>query len=91
MIGQALLGRRHSVADAEHTLKTAVSALKRGDRRLASSRAVTAIIQAAIASMGAPDATVDRAEAVAFEGRRIIQSLVLSRAARLGLYSRFIA
>src|SRR3990172_2623262 len=78
MIGEALLGRRHSVATAEHTLKTALSALKRGDRRLASSRALTAVIQAAIASVGAAPLVVRRAEMVAFQGRRVIQHLVLS-------------
>jgi len=79
------------VAAAEHTLKTAFSAFKRGDQRLASSRAVTAIIQAAIASMGASESVVGRAETIAFEGRRLIQTLVLSRAVRMGLYSRFTA
>jgi hypothetical protein len=84
-----LLGRRHSIETAEHTLKTALSALKQGNARLASSRTVTAIIQASIASVGAPAPVVRRAEAITFEGRRIIQHLVLARAARLGLLSRW--
>lgn len=84
-----LLGRRHSIATAEHTLRTALSAAKQGNARLASSRAVTAIIQASIASVGAPAPVVHRAEAITFEGRRLIQHLVLARAARLGLLSRW--
>ena len=91
MASETLMGRRHSIATAEHTLKIALSALKQGNRRLASSRAVTAVIQAAIASIGASPMVVRRAELIGFEGRRIIQHLVLSRAASLGLYSRFTA
>ena len=91
MLGDTLLGRKHSVSSAERTLKIAFSAMRRGDRRLASSRAVTAAVQASIASVGANALTVKRAEKVVFEARRIIQSLVISRAARLGHYMRLLA
>lgn len=79
MLGQTLIGRRHSIGDAEWTMKLALSALRKGDHRLASSRVITAIIMASIASVGASPGVIRRAERIVLEGRRIIQSLVLSR------------
>lgn len=88
-LSDVLIGKKHPIGTAEHTLQTALSALKRGDRRLASSRAVTAVAQAAAAAVGASSDIIDRAEKVVFEARRLIQSLVIARAARLGYLSRF--
>ena len=85
-VGESLLGKKLPVAVAERTMRMALIALKAGDRRLASSRALTAAVQAAVASVGAPRSVVERAEEVVYEARRIIQALVIARAARLGLW-----
>lgn len=75
-----LLGKKHSIVEAEHTLRIATGAYKRGDMRLAVSRGITAIIQASIASLNAPEEIVERSEHVVQGVRRIIQGAVLSRA-----------
>jgi hypothetical protein len=84
-VRDSLLGRRSPIVEAERTLKLALSALRRGDRRLAASRAITAIIQASTASVGATSDTLKRAWRVVFSARRLIHSIVIERAARLGL------
>jgi len=86
--GGSLLGKKLPVAVAERTMHLALMALKTGDRRLASSRAVTAAVQAAVASVNAPADVVRRAEAIVYEARRVIQALVIARAVKLGYYGR---
>jgi superfamily I DNA and RNA helicase len=76
-----LIGRKASISQAERTLKMAVSAAEKGDFRLASSRAITAIIQAASASVGASGSTIKRADFVVKSAREVIQGIVLSKIA----------
>jgi len=87
-LGEALLGKKLPVAVAERTMRLALMAFQAGDRRLASSRALTAAVQAAVASVKASPIVVRRAEEVVYEARRLIQGLVIARAAKLGFYGR---
>jgi len=75
-----LVGRRASIVDAEHTLKLAVSAYRRGDKRLSVSRAITAAVQAATASLRGPDEVVERADKVIQAVRRLVQGIVVGGA-----------
>jgi len=77
-----LLGRRHSIVDAEHTYRIAAQAYGQGNLRLAVSRGITAVIQASIASMGAPEEVKERADRVIQGVRQIIHGAVLERAKR---------
>lgn len=85
-----LVGRRASIVDAEHTLKLAVSAYRRGDKRLSISRAITAAVQAATASLRGPAEVVERADKVIQAVRRLIQGIVVGGAlsGTLGARSR---
>lgn len=87
-LGESLLGKKLPIAVADRTMRMALAALKSGDRRLASSRAVTAAVQAAVASVKAPPAVVEHAEKIVYMARKLIQELVIARAASLGLYGR---
>lgn len=75
------IGRKHSIVTAEHTLRIAVSALRRGDLRLAVSRGITAVIQASTAALGAPQEIKERADRVVQATRKLIQGVVVRRAA----------
>ena len=76
-----LLGKRQKIVDAEHTLKITLDAAKEGNLRLAVSRGITAIIQAAAAAVGAAPPIVRRAEAIIQTVRNIIQGAVIKKAA----------
>jgi hypothetical protein len=78
---ETLVGRKASISKAERTLASAITAVKRGDLRLASSRAVTAAVQAATASIGASPSVVRRADQVTKDAREIIQGIVISEIA----------
>lgn len=84
-----LLGKRHSIARAEQTLKTMKSAAEAGNLRLAVSRGITTIIQATAAAYKAPAPIIRRAEAIVQETRNIIQGAIIHRAALNGLGARF--
>ena len=88
MTPEDLLGKRLPIAVAERTLALAASALKAGDRRLASSRAITAVIQASVASARMSPKSEDmlRARFIVLSARSLIQKLVIARAASLGLW-----
>ena len=75
-----LVGKRASIVDAEHTLKLALSAAHHEDRRLAVSRAITAAVQAATASIGKPQEVVERAERVIQAVRQLVQGIVIENA-----------
>ena len=74
-----LLEKRQTIGSAERTLRLVMQALNKGDLRLAVSRGITAIIQAASASVGAKKSTVKRAGKVIQEVRNIIQGAVLTK------------
>jgi len=77
-----LLAKSASVADAEHTLALALGAWKRGDRRLAISRAITAAVQAGIAGRrpSATEADIERSERVIQRVRNLVQGVVVGEA-----------
>jgi hypothetical protein len=83
-VADVLVGKRHPIGASEHTLRIAISAFRKGDYRLAASRALTAAVQAASAAVGGSSEVVERAEKVIFQARLLIQSLVIARAVRLG-------
>lgn len=76
-----LLGRKHSIVEAEHTLQIAFRAYREGNLRLAVSRGITAVIQASIASVGAILEIKERADRVVQAVRKMIQGVALKRAA----------
>lgn len=87
-MNSSLLGKKHTVKQAERTLSLARSALRKGDKRLASSRALTAAVQAAVASVNKSSSIVNRADEVILSAREIIQGIVISRVvSRLGRVS----
>jgi len=77
-----LLGKKHSITDAEHTLRMVMQSYKEGDYRLTISRGITAIIQASFAASINPDVPeiVERADKVIQSVRKIIQGIIISRA-----------
>ena len=75
----SLLGRKHSILKAQHTLKLVLQAVKRGDLRLAVSRGITAVIEASSAAVGAPEATVGKAKAIVEAVRKVIQGAVITK------------
>ena len=76
-----LLGKKHSIVAAEHTLKLMHAAAAEENLRLAVSRGITAVIQATAAAMNAPDEIVERAERVVQEVRQVAQSAAIRKVA----------
>jgi hypothetical protein len=84
-----LLGKSHSIARAELTLRSVKSAAKEGNIRLAVSRGITAIIHATAAAYKAPAPIVRKAEAIVQEVRDVIQGAVIKKATLGGLGARY--
>lgn len=81
MTMSGILAKNPSLSDARRTLSLAISALKKGDKRLASSRAVTAAVLAAGAAVGKSARHRREAEGVILKARAIVQGIVISRVA----------
>lgn len=77
----ALLGKKHTLASAKHTLILVLRAVKQGDLRLAVSRGITAIIQATAAAVGTSGSTVSEAANVVQAVRNVIHGAVIKKAA----------
>lgn len=75
-----LLGQKHSIVDAEHTLQMTLRAFREGDLRLTVSRGITAVIQASIASVGALLEVKERADQVIQSVRKVIHGIAIQRA-----------
>jgi hypothetical protein len=76
-----LLGKRHTLAAAEHTLLLTLRAAKQGDLRLAVSRGITTIIQASSAAMGGSKETINKAANIVQGVRNVIHTAVISKQA----------
>lgn len=68
-----LLKRKPKIGEAERTLKLANAAWKKGDLRLAVSRAITAVVQAA------KSGNIKRADKVVKDARVLLQGAVISK------------
>lgn len=68
-----LLKGKAKISDAERTIALALASKKRGDLRLAASRAITAVV------IAARSRSPKRADKVVKEAREIMQSIVLDR------------
>lgn len=76
-----LLTRKQTLADARHTMVIAKKAALKGDLRLGVSRAITAIIQAAVVAAQAKDRTTRMyADQVIQNARELIMEIVVARA-----------
>lgn len=76
-----LLTGRPTLADARHTMKIAQSAALKGDLRLGVSRAITAVIQAAVVAGGTKDRDVKlKANEVVQDARTLIMNIIIVRA-----------
>lgn len=76
-----LLVEKQTLADARHTMAIATKAALKGDLRLGVSRAITAIIQAAVVAGKAKDkGTKLAADQVIQEARSLVMKIVVVRA-----------
>ena len=75
-----LLVEKTKLDDAKHTMHLAMDAAKRGDTRLAVSRAITAAVQASRVSCFAKDnRTLVAADDVIQRAREVIQGIALKK------------
>lgn len=76
-----LLTGRPTLADARHTMKIAQSAALKGDLRLGVSRAITAVIQAAVVAAQSKSKTMKlQADQVIQGARGLIMDIIVVRA-----------